>query len=88
MSVWLSFGAPEVIPVKFTVCRGESSGMITFKMESIAGGSFTGLTVTVNVRVTILFDVPPSFTVTVIVAVPEAFATGAILSVATGLGLV
>jgi hypothetical protein len=86
--VWLSFSAPDVIPVRLSVWRGESSGMITFEMESIAGGSFTGLTVTVNVRVTMLFEVPPSFKVTVIVAVPEALATGVILSVATGLGLV
>src|SRR3954468_2697751 len=45
-------------------------------MLEMNGKSFTGVSVTVNERTTVLFEVPPSFTVTLIVAVPLAFATG------------
>ena len=40
------------------------------------GRSLTGLTVTVKVRLMVLFRLWPSLTVTVMVAVPEALATG------------
>jgi hypothetical protein len=52
------------------------------------GASFTAFTVTVNVRLTVLFAACPSFTVTVIVAVPDAFATGVNLTVPVVFGLV
>src|SRR5262245_40754432 len=56
------------------------------------GSSFTGVTMTVNVRVTVStppLAVPPlSFTVTVITAVPDWFATGVYESEAVAAGLV
>lgn len=88
VSVWFSFVAPEFIPVKFTVCWPASSLMLKPFRASIPGGSFTAFTVTVNVRVTILFEVPPSFTVTVMVDTPEAFATGAKVKLPVAFGLV
>src|SRR5258706_3414115 len=76
VNVWFSLGAPELIPVRLTVCCPESSSIARSGISLSVGGSFTGVTFTVNERDTILFDVPPSFTRTVIVPVPEAFCTG------------
>ena len=42
-------------------------------MSEIVGGSFTGVTVSTNVSLTVRL---PSLTVTVIVVVPDRFATG------------
>ena len=76
VSVWLS-PPPAVIPDRFTVCSPASSRIaggsgIAFNV----GGSFTAVTFTVNVRVTVCVPVPPSSTVTVMIADPFAFATG------------
>src|SRR5882672_1807578 len=85
--VWLSFGAPELIPVRLTNWAGESSGMLGLPIGSSVGGSFTGLTVTVKVRVTMLLEPPPSLMVTVIVVEPDRLATGVNETVPEGLGL-
>ena len=56
--------------------------------EFKVGGSFTGLTVTVKVRVTILLLAPPSLTVTVMSADPKALGTGVKVRDPVALGLV
>ena len=53
------------MPVRFTVCSPAFSLIVTFDSALSVGGWFTGLTVTVNVFVTVLLLVPPSLTVTV-----------------------
>src|SRR5215475_3867938 len=88
VSVWFSLGAPELIPVKFTVCAELFSLTVRLAMGSNVGGTLTGLTVTVNDRTTVLLLVPPSLTVTEIVAEPKALATGARLNVPVAPGLV
>ena len=85
---WFSFSAPEVMPVKVTVCRPASSLMLRLEIGFKVGGSLTGTTVIVNVRLTVELTVCESFTVTVIVVVPFAFANGAKVSDPVGLGLV
>ena len=54
----------------------------------MVGGSFTGVTVTLKLRVTVLFTGPPLSTVTVMVAVPFAFASDAKFSEPEEFGLV
>jgi len=87
MSVCVSLAAPELIPVRLTVCVPASSAIVRLAMRSNAGASFTTLTVTVKVRVMRLFNVWLSFTVTVMVAVPLALATGANVRLPLVLGL-
>lgn len=84
----VSFAAPDVTPVKFTVCCAASSFSVRLFIGSSVGGSLIGLIVTLKVRVVILLDAPPSFTLTVIVAVPKAFATGVKLRLPVAFGLV
>lgn len=60
----------------------------TLEMGLKVGGWLTGFTVTVNVRVVMLFVMSPLLTVTVTVAVPNALVTGANVSVPVLLGLV
>ena len=76
VKVWFSFAAPEVMPLKFTVCAPAFSFALTLPIAFKVGVWFTELTFTVNVFVTMLLLAPPSLTVTVIVAVPVPFATG------------
>ena len=75
------------MPVKLIVCVGASSFTEMLLTGSIVGGSFTGFNDTVKVRVTILFEVPPSFAVTVMLAVPKAFATGVNVRVPVAFGV-
>lgn len=76
LRVWASFAAPEVMPDKATFCNEASSVIVRLLSTSKVGGSFTAFTVTVNVRVEMLFDVPPSFTVTVITELPKPLFAG------------
>ncbi len=87
VSVWVSFAAPAPMPLKFTVWADAFSLMLTLLNPFSVGASFTALTVTVNVRVTVLFAACPSLTVTVIVAQPLAFATGVKFKLPVALGL-
>ena len=87
VSVWFSLGAPELIPVRFTVCAELFSLIVRLAMGSRVGGTLTGLTVTVNERTTVLLLAPPSLTVTEIVAEPKALAAGARLKLPVLLGL-
>src|SRR4051812_16019772 len=86
-NVWSSFGAPEPIPLRLTVRDPESSAITTSPNGSSVGGSFTGLTVRVKVRVVILLEAPPSLTFTVMSALPDALLAGVKLRVAVGSGL-
>src|SRR5436853_6347275 len=61
--------------------------MVTLLVRSSVGGSLTGSTVTVNVRVTMLLEAAPSLTVTVTVVEPDKLATGVNESVPVGSGL-
>ena len=87
-SVCDSLAAPEPMPERLTVWSVPFSLIETFAREFNVGGWFTGLTVTLNVRVTVALAVPPSFTVTVIVAVPDIKVTGAKLREPVAFGLV
>ena len=53
-----------------------SSSTVTLVSVEIAGASFSGVTVTVNVRTSIRLVAPPSSTVTVTVTTPEALVAG------------
>src|SRR5437867_4261939 len=66
VKVWLSLVAPDVMPDKFTVCGPAFSLMVRLAIVLSVGCWLTPLTVTLNVRVTILLLAPPSLTVTVI----------------------
>src|SRR5205085_7766976 len=55
---------------------GTSSGVRASAMAEIVGRSLIEFTVTVNVRLTRLFEALPSFTVTVIVTFPFALVAG------------
>jgi hypothetical protein len=64
---------PALMPLRFTVCSGESSGIAGgFGIALSVGGSFTPLTVSVNDDVDVC-STPPTvfFAVTVMVAVPD-----------------
>ena len=74
--VWNSFVAPELIPERLTVCCPAFCWMTTLARLSRVGAWFTGCTLTVKVRLTMLLLAPPSLTVTVIVEEPEAKGTG------------
>src|SRR5262249_59660286 len=76
VSIWFSLGAPDVIPVRFTVFAELFSLTVTLAMGSRVGAILTGLTVTVNERTTVLLLAPPSLTVTEMVAEPKALAAG------------
>src|SRR5690348_12013527 len=76
VKVWVSLGAPELMPERLTVCAAAFSLTVKSARVFRVGGWFTGLMVTVKERVTILLLAPPSLTVTVIVAEPLALATG------------
>src|SRR5260370_37784506 len=67
---------------------GVSSLVVWLATAEIVCGISTPLTVTVKLRVTTLFERPPSFTVTVMVAVPVALATGLNVNVPAPFGLV
>src|SRR5438874_2221931 len=88
LRIWLSLPAPLEIPVRFNVCAGLLAFKVMLSIASRVGASFTEFTVTWNVLVTILFEVPPSFTVTVIVAVPFPFTAGLRLRLPLAFGLV
>ena len=75
-----------MIPARLTVCAAPSF-TVTFANAFNVGASFTVLTVTVNVLVTMLLLAPPSLTVTVTVADPEALATGVNASEPVAFGL-
>ena len=62
--------------------------MVWFAMSVMVGGSFWLLTVTAKVRLTVLFWLAPSLTVTVILAEPLALAAGVKLRTPEVLGLV
>ena len=68
--VWTSLEAPELMPVRLTVCRPAFSLMVKLAIGSRVGGELTGLTVTVKERTTMLLLKPPSLTVTEMVAEP------------------
>src|SRR5262245_16325074 len=85
---WISSGGPALMPERLTVCIVAFSVMDKLPIAFSVGGSFTGLTVTVKLRLIVLLVAWPSFTVTVMVAVPLAFATGVKLSVPVVFGLV
>src|SRR6266404_6204413 len=87
-NVWTSLGAPELIPARLTVWLVVSSAMVKSPIGFKVGKSFTGLTLTVNIRVVILFEPPPSFTITVITADPEALVAGVKVNAPLALGLV
>ena len=55
VSVCVSLAAPVPMPVKLTVCTPVSSLIVTLLMAASAGTSFTAFTVTVKVRITVLF---------------------------------
>ena len=65
--VWLA--APELIPLRLTVCKPELSLIVRLRSAFNVGYWFTGLTVTAKLCVTILLLNPPLFTVTITVAV-------------------
>ena len=67
-----SLGAPELMPERFTVCKGAFSLRVRLARALSVGGWLTGLTVTVKDWEMMLLLVAPSLTVTVIVAEPEA----------------
>ena len=72
-----SLVAPELMPVRLTVCRLAFSFMVTLESGFKVGCWFTGLTVTVNVRDMMLLLAPPSSMVTVIVEEPNPLVLGA-----------
>src|SRR2546430_15691978 len=73
LSAWLSLAAPELIPLKGTVCRPASSLMVRLEMGFNVGGSFTGSTVKTKEVLALLI---PSLTVTVMVALPFSLLAG------------
>ena len=72
VNVWDSLAAPELILERFTVCKAAFSLILMLASPFSVGGWFTGLTVTVKERETVLLLVLPSFTVTVMVDEPNA----------------
>ena len=76
------------MPVRLTVRDPLSSFMLRLPIGFKVGGSFTGFTVTLNVRVTTLFEAPLSLTVTVITTVPATFVRGAKVKLPLVFGLV
>src|SRR5437588_675516 len=88
VSVWDSLVAPEVMPESETVCGPGFSLRVRLEIGLRVGGWFTQLTVTLKVRVTVLFVEAPSLTVTLIVAVPLALCTGVNVRLPVALGLV
>ena len=88
VSVCASLVAPEVMPVRETVWVTVPRLKAILAGVLRVGASFTGDTVTTNVRVTMLLEEPPSFTLTVMVAEPDFVATGAIVRVPVAPGLV
>ncbi len=88
VNVWFSLGAPELMPERLTVWGPGFSLRLRLANALSVGGWLTGLTVTVNVLVTMLLLVPPSLTVTVMVAVPLPFDTGVKVKEPVALGLV
>src|SRR6266436_4602828 len=85
--IWFSLAAPELMPLKDTVCTPASSLMLRSPIGFNVGGSLMALTVTVNVRLMVGLIVWPSLTVTVITTVPLALATGAKVNDPVGFGL-
>ena len=73
-----SLVAPEVMPVRFTVCRPASSLITTFPTGLSVGESFTGRTVSVKLLVTLA---APSVTASEMMVVPNWFVTGVMVSV-------
>ena len=67
---WDSLVAPLLTPPKVTIVTPESSFTAMLFKGFRVGKSLTGLTVTVKVRVAVLFSVPSSRTVTEMTAVP------------------
>src|SRR5205809_704917 len=83
-----SFVAPQLIPVRLTDWMPLFSLIVRFATGfSVGGGLLRLVTVTVKVRVIVLFCAWPSLTVTEMVATPEALATGVKLIVPVALGL-
>src|SRR5260221_12494072 len=74
-----SFGAPEVMPVRLTLNAGASSVTVTEGMTSSVGGSFTDVTVSVQV----VLAVAPSLSVTggVMIALRYWLGNGVIVAV-------
>src|SRR5437764_1642882 len=64
-----------------------SSSIVSEGMLEMLGGSFTELTITWKLRVVMLLEAPPSFTVTVMMAVPFAFLTVSKLKLPADAGL-
>ena len=73
---WVLHEAPDETPDRLTVWTPAFSATVTLPRALSVGASFTGLTVTVKLRVKVLLAAWPSFTVTVMVALPVPFATG------------
>ena len=88
VSTWFSLTEPEPIPLKFTVCAAESSGIVTLLIAASVGGMLARFTLTVKLRTTVLLTACPSSTVTVIVALPLPFAAGVKVKLPVALGLV
>ena len=88
VGVCAAFVMTGLIPLRETVCAVAFSLIVTLLNVLSVGAWFTALTVTVNVRLRVLFVVPPSFTVTVMVAVPNPYATGEKLKDPVAFGLV
>ena len=80
--------APEEIPERLTVWVAASSLIVRLAILFNVGGLLKRFTVTVKVRVTVLFKDCPSLTVTVIVAEPVELAAGVNVKVPAALGLV
>ena len=76
------------MPDRLTVCSPAFSLIVTLLIAFNVGAWFTGLTVTVKVRVTTLLLAPPSLTVTVIVALPNPLVAGVKRKVPVAFGLV
>ena len=63
----VSFAAPELMPLRFTVCAPAFSWSPRLVNAFNVGASLTGVTVTVKVWLTVLLVLCPSLTVTVTV---------------------
>src|SRR6266478_8309003 len=88
VSVSASFVAPVAMPVRLIVRGPESSVIFNGLMGSKVGGSLTGLTITLKVRVTMLLLACPSRTLTEMVAKPDFVGIGVNDKVAVAFGLV
>src|SRR5438477_8671044 len=77
--LWISFDAPELIPVRAMVCSPASGFRVRLAIGSSVGGSLTGATLSRKDWLAIAPLV--SVTVRVIVAVPNAFVAGKICKV-------